>query len=65
MKTKNKILYSINTDDVQQVARQELGRELTPTEIEVVEKNIGDQFDWFEAIATVLNQHIASHETAK
>jgi len=65
MNTTNQILYSINVEDVQQVARRELGRELTAAEIKVVEDNIGDQFDWFGAIANVLDQHIALHETAK
>jgi hypothetical protein len=61
----NKILYAINVDDVQQVARQELGRELTTEEITEVENHIGDQLDWFGAIATVLEQRIAPHEITK
>ncbi len=65
MKATSEILYSINDADVQNVARQELDRELTATELAVVKEHIGDQLDWYGAIATLLEQHIASHEIAK
>ena len=65
MKTTSEILYSINNADVQNVARQELDRELTVAELAVVEEHIGAQLDWYGAIATVLEQHIASHEITK
>ena len=59
---KNKIIYSINIEDVQNVAEQEIGRELSENELKVVEDNIGDQFDWYEAINSVIASHII-HET--
>ncbi|NLB65550.1 MAG: hypothetical protein GX803_03655 [Lentisphaerae bacterium] len=62
---KDKIIYSINIEDVQNVAQQELGRKLVPSELKIVEDKIGDQIDWFEAIASVINYHIAQHETAQ
>ena len=59
---KNKVIYSINIEDVQNVAEQELNRELTIQELKIVADKIGDQFDWYEAIASVLNQHITTPE---
>jgi hypothetical protein len=48
---KNKIIYSINIEDVQNVAEQELGRELTVEELRMVEDKISEQFDWYGAIS--------------
>jgi hypothetical protein len=61
---KNKIIYSINIEDVQNVAQQELGRYLTVEELRIIEDKIGDQFDWYGAIASVLDQHITVHESS-
>ena len=55
---RSKILYSINVEDVQHVAEEELGRQLTNRDLEVVEREIGDRFDWYEAIADVLRRHL-------
>lgn len=62
---KNKIIYSINIEDVQNVAEQELDRELTVEELKIVEEKIGDQFDWYEAIASVISMHIEHDKSAK
>lgn len=59
---KDKIIYSINIEDVQNVAQQELGRDLTDKELKIVEDKIGDQFDWFEAIASVIAAQIEQHK---
>ena len=58
MNVKDKIIYSINIEDLQTVAEQELERELTNEEIERVEKRLGDFIDWYEAIALTLNEVI-------
>jgi len=55
---KNKVIYSINIEDVQAVALQEYERLLTDNELKIVENNIGDQFDWYEAIAYVISEHV-------
>ncbi len=55
---KDKIIYSINIEDVQNVAQQELGRDLTDKELKIVEDKIGDEIDWFETIASVIAGHI-------
>lgn len=57
---KEKVIYSINIDDVQNVAQQELGRVLNDRELKIVEEKIGDQFDWYEAISIVIDQHIGA-----
>ena len=58
MKTKKRIIYSIDVEDLQTVAEQELERELTNDEIEIVEKRLGDYLDWYGAIASTLNEAI-------
>ena len=50
MLTNNKILYSINVQDVQTVAQEKLGRQLTEAEIAPVEDKLGDYIDWHGAI---------------
>lgn len=50
MKNKNKIIYSLNAEDIQTVAVQELGRELIDTEIEKIKDLIGEKINWYEAI---------------
>jgi len=58
MNKKSKVIYSINVEDLQTVAEQELERELTNDEIEIVEKRLGDYIDWYGAIALTLNEVI-------
>ena len=45
----DKIIYSINIEDVQNVAQQEMGRILTSDELAIVEEKIGE------------NEYVASH----
>ena len=58
MNARDRIIYSINVEDLQTVAEQELERELTDEEIKNVEKRLGDFIDWYEAIASTLNEVI-------
>ena len=58
MNKKSKVIYSINVEDLQTVAEQELERELTDEEIKDVEKRLGDYIDWYGAIASTLNEAI-------
>ena len=50
MKNKNDIFYSLNIEDIQTVAIQELDRELTGDEIEKVTCIVGDKINWYDAI---------------
>ena len=49
-----KIIYSINIEDVQNVAEQELERKLTAKELKLVEDKIGDCINWYEAILNAI-----------
>ncbi len=51
-----KIIYSINIEDVQNVAEQELERKLTAKELRLVEDKIGDYLSWYEAILNAINE---------
>lgn len=62
---KNKIIYSINIEDVQNVAQQELGRLLANEELKIVEDKIGDQFDWYEAIASVIGTYVEQQNVSR
>ena len=50
-----KIIYSINIEDVQNVAEQEFERKLTAKELRLVEKNVGDYINWYEAILNAID----------
>lgn len=52
----DKIIYSINVEDIQNVAEQELGRTLNKTEIQFVENKVCDYIDWYGSISLVLNE---------
>ena len=51
---RDQVLYSLNVQDVQDIAREELERELTPEELLEVENKLGDYIDWSEAIRLAL-----------
>lgn len=59
----SKIIYSINIKDVQNVADQEMGRELNKKELKIIEEKIGDYIDWYEAINTSIIDNIAANRT--
>ncbi len=48
------IIYSINIEDVQNVAEQELERKLTAKELRLVEEKVGDYINWYEAILNAI-----------
>ncbi|WAC06436.1 MAG: hypothetical protein OS130_09205 [Thermodesulfobacteriota bacterium] len=53
-----RIVYSINVSDIQQVANEVLDRDLTKKEIRLVENSIGDNIDWFQAIEDAILKNI-------
>lgn len=61
----SKIIYSLNIEDVQNLAEQELDRELTKKELKIVEDKIGDYIDWHEAITLALNDAVSSQKSKK
>ena len=54
----DRIVYSINIGDIQEVAQQVLERDLTRKEIILVEESVGDYLDWFQAIENAISKHI-------
>ena len=50
-----KIIYSINIEDVQNVAVQELERKLTAKELRLVKEKVGDYINWYEAILNAID----------
>ncbi len=61
----SKIIYSINIEDIQNVAEQELERELGEKELEIIENKIGDYIDWYEAINMALIDNIVTRRTTR
>jgi hypothetical protein len=53
----SKIIYSINIEDVQNVA-EELGRNLTKKELKIIEDKIGDYIDWHSAIDMAIQNEV-------
>ena len=49
-----KIIYSINIEDVQNVAEQESERKLTAKELRLVEDKVGGYINWYEAILNAI-----------
>jgi len=54
----DRIVYSINVADIQEVASQVLERRLSKEEIALVEESVGDYIDWFQAIENSICEHI-------
>jgi len=47
---KNKVLYKIIVEDINNVSEEVLNRKLTDSEIKKVENRIGDYINWYDAI---------------
>ena len=58
MEDKNDIVYSLNIEDIQTVAIQEIDRELTENEIEKVKDLIGEKINWYDAILNSIIEKI-------
>ena len=58
MKSKNEIIYSLNIKDIQDVALEEIERELDDNEIEIVTESIGIKINWYEAILNSITENL-------
>ncbi len=58
MKDKSDIVYSLNIEDIQTIAIQEIDRELTDDEIENVKDLIGEKINWHDAILNSIIEKI-------
>jgi len=54
----SKIIYSLNVEDIQTVALEEIERNLSPEEIEKIKESIADKIYWYNAIADSINETI-------
>ena len=52
------MIYSLNIEDIQEVAQQVLERELTEKEISLVKESVGEHINWFDAIEFAINRHV-------
>ena len=51
-----RIIYSLNSEDVQTVASGILDRHLSTNEIAQIEDAVAERIDWFEAIAGAISE---------
>lgn len=49
-----RIIYSLNVEDIQTVCSEQCHRELTEEEIKLVEAKVGDYIDWYEALLAAI-----------
>jgi hypothetical protein len=62
MKDKNKIIYQLTIEDVQEVALQEIERELTKEEIERLIDPIAEKILWYDAIADSIDEQLVEQD---
>ena len=53
-----KIIYQLTIEDIQEVANQELERELSLEEIELIRDRIAEKIPWYDAIAEAIDEMI-------
>jgi hypothetical protein len=51
---KDKTIYELSVDDIQEVALDVLERKLTAKEVELVSDKVGDYIPWFDAIENAI-----------
>jgi hypothetical protein len=61
-KNQNRIFYSLNEEDIQNVALQEIERKLSETEIESIKDLIVSNINWYDAIANAIYGRIKSEQ---
>lgn len=61
-KNPNSVFYSLNEEDIQTVALQEINRDLSETEIESIKDLIASNINWHEAIANAIREKIKTLE---
>ncbi len=59
----DEIIYSLNIMDIQTVAQQEIGRDLTSGEIEKMKESIAAKINWYDAISDAIYQDIDFNES--
>ena len=62
-KKRDEIIYQLTIEDIQEVADQELDRELSPEEIKLVQDRVGDYISWYDAISLAIDELIVNNKT--
>jgi len=52
------VFYSLNVEDIQGVAEEEIGRRLTKDEIKQLIDPISESIPWYDIIETAIKTHI-------
>ncbi len=55
---KYKTVYSITTEDLQNVAVNEINRSLSNDEIKRIADKLGDRINWYDIILDLINEKI-------
>ncbi len=58
----NKIIYQLTIEDIQTVAEENFGRELSTKEINKIIDPIGDGIQWYEIINEVIKSELEIEE---
>jgi hypothetical protein len=53
------VFYSLTVEDIQNVAKEEIGRRLTKDEIKQLIDPISESIPWYDIIETAIKMHIA------
>ncbi len=59
---KEQIIYQITVTDIQTVARENYGRELTSEEIKKLCDSIGEKISWYDIIHDAINDELKIEE---
>ena len=61
---KSAIIYQLTVEDIQTVAYQEIERNLSIAEIELIKDKIAEKINWYDAITDSINENVNPKETA-
>ena len=57
-KNQSSVFYSLNVNDIQTVAKQQIRRKLTDEEVEIIKKLAPTNVNWYDAIADAIREGI-------
>jgi len=53
---KNKIIFSLNVSDIQDVAEKEIGKKLSESEIDTIIEKINNNINWYDIVANSIDE---------
>lgn len=56
------LIYSLNINDVQTVAHEQIGRTLSRKEIGIITKFIEENINWYDAIADAIQKYLSEEK---